>query len=156
MQLGTLWHLYQTFRSLFLSLATNWLSCRKHGRLTGDCSCTFTTAPVHCSCLSLVFLCVSRCASCSYRHADLTVLVTAVGCLRIEHGGFPQLARSGYACGCTMGYLWQKFCAWMQAQDAEEVQKLIDRARQTPKGQKKDVSGAMFKGYTPAAVEAGW
>ena len=44
----------------------------------------------------------------------------------------------------------------MQAQDAEEVQKLVDRARQTPKGHKKDVGGEMFKGYTPAAVEAGW
>ena len=45
---------------------------------------------------------------------------------------------------------------WLQAQDAEEVQKLIDTARQTPKGHKKDVGGEMFKGYTPAAVEAGW
>ena len=44
----------------------------------------------------------------------------------------------------------------MQTQDAEAVQNLINKAKQTPKGQKKDVGGEMFKGYTPAAVEAGW
>ena len=44
----------------------------------------------------------------------------------------------------------------LQAQDAAEVAKLIGNARQTPKGQKKDVSGDMFKGYTPQAVEAAW
>ena len=36
------------------------------------------------------------------------------------------------------------------------MKELIDWAEATPKGQKKDVSGDMFKGYCPLAVEAAW
>ncbi|KAG2489910.1 hypothetical protein HYH03_011547 [Edaphochlamys debaryana] len=40
--------------------------------------------------------------------------------------------------------------------EAEEVASLIAAARSTPKGDKKELPGAMYKAYHPAAVEAGW
>eukprot|EP00198_Chlamydomonas_reinhardtii_P003536 XP_001692872.1 predicted protein [Chlamydomonas reinhardtii] len=40
--------------------------------------------------------------------------------------------------------------------DAEEVAALIEAARATPKGAKKELPGAMYKAYHPRAVEAGW
>jgi len=52
--------------------------------------------------------------------------------------------------------LWLSLAACQQAKDAAEVKELIDRARATPKGQKKDISSDMFKGYCPPAVEAAW
>ena len=52
-------------------------------------------------------------------------------------------------------------CQWhhsdlLQAKDTAEVQQVIEHAKATPKGQKKDVSKDMPKGYCPPAVEAAW
>lgn len=47
-------------------------------------------------------------------------------------------------------------CCFTQAKDAAETKALIDEAKATPKGQKKDISRDMFKGYCPPAVEAAW
>lgn len=40
--------------------------------------------------------------------------------------------------------------------EAAELQSWIDESKATPKGEKKDISGAMPKAYTPQAVEAAW
>ena len=40
--------------------------------------------------------------------------------------------------------------------EAEAVQKIIEAARATPPGHKKDTGAAMTKGYCPPAVEAAW
>lgn len=42
------------------------------------------------------------------------------------------------------------------AAEAAEVQAWIDQAKATPAGSKKSVAGALPKGYSPEAVEAGW
>ena len=44
----------------------------------------------------------------------------------------------------------------LQAEEAAQQQKLIKAAQTTPRGQRKDVSGEMAKGYMPLAVEAAW
>ena len=41
-----------------------------------------------------------------------------------------------------------------QAAEAQVVQRMIDAARETPKGHKKDYSAEMPKGYDPKFVEA--
>ena len=85
-----------------------------------------------------------------------------------ERGTSAQTARAVMFCkpvqqksvphGFWRSFRVQQQSLWLQAQaqDAADVQELIDRARATPKGQKKDVSRDMFKGYCPPAVEAAW
>lgn len=47
-------------------------------------------------------------------------------------------------------------CIPLQAAEAAEVSKLLDEVRSVPKGDKKPVSGDMFKAYHPQMVEAAW
>ena len=46
-------------------------------------------------------------------------------------------------------------CLAAQERDAQELAAYVDKARATPKGQKKDYSGDMPKAYDPKFVEAG-
>ncbi len=43
-----------------------------------------------------------------------------------------------------------------QREEAEELAEALRSAQATPKGQKKDTTAAMPRGYHPPAVEAAW
>jgi len=44
----------------------------------------------------------------------------------------------------------------VQAAEAEELAAALRAAQATPKGQKKDTSVEMLKGYNPPVVESAW